>query len=139
VKPKLRMMAWKRCGSKAPFGPLKFGSLNHAHRLGIGLAEPETARVLVKRCFCDRLLQHGAVEPEHAGLLLRQGTAELAANLLQPIGIDLPELVDRDLSPAHRGSRRLSEAAEDIGDAPDAETDDQNAHDHRHDGLAEPV
>ena len=35
--------------------------------------------------------------------------------------------------------RGLPESLEDIGDAPNTETDDQNAHHHGHNGLAEPV
>jgi hypothetical protein len=40
---------------------------------------------------------------------------------------------------ADLGQRRLSETPEDVGDAPDAETDDQHAHHHGHNDLAEPV
>ena len=39
------------------------------------------------------LLQHLAVEPEQARLFLGQRPAELAAHLLQPIRVDLPELL----------------------------------------------
>ena len=64
---------------------------DHAHGLVVGLSEPEPPRFLVERRFRDGLLQHLAVEAEGAGLLHRQRAAELAADLLQPLGIDLAE------------------------------------------------
>ena len=94
---------------------------------------------LVERGFGNGLLQHLAVKPEGAGLLHGQRTAELAADLLQLVGVDLAELFGRNLGVADLGQRRLPESLEDVGDAPDAETDDQHAHHHGHDGLAEPV
>ena len=119
-------MAWKRADRMLPPTPLKLGSdRDHAHGLGVGLSEPEPPRLLVKRCFRDGLLQHLAVEAEGAGLIQRQRAAELAADLLQLVGIELAELVDRDLGVADGGQRRLPEAPENVGDAPDAETDDQ--------------
>ena len=120
--------------------PLKFGSLKIiAHGFVVGLSEPEPPRFLVKRGFRDGLLQHLAVEAEGARLIHRQRAAELAADLLQPVGIELAEFVDRNLGMADLGQRRLAEAPEDVGDAPDAETDDQYAHHHGHNGFAEPV
>ncbi len=112
---------------------------DHAHGLGVGLSKPEPPRVLVKGGFRDGLLQHLAVDAEGAGLIHRQRAAELAADLLQLLGVELAEFIDRDLGVADRGQRRLSKPPEDVGDAPDAETDDQYAHHHGHNGLAEPV
>ena len=112
---------------------------DHAHGLGVGLSEAELPGFLIERRLGDGLLQHLAVEAEGARLLLRQGTAELATDLLQAIIVDLAELVQRNLGVADLGERRLAKAPEDVGDAPDAETDDQYAHDHGHDGLAEPI
>ena len=112
---------------------------DHAHGLGVGLSEPEPPRFLVEGGFRDGLLQHLAVEAEGAGLIRRQRTAELAADLLQLVGVELAELIDRDFGVADRGQRRLAKSPENVGDAPDAETDDQDAHHHGHDGLAEPV
>ncbi len=105
----------------------------------VGLAEPEPARLFVEGGFGDGLLQHLAVEPEGTRLLGRQRTAELAADLLQAVGVDLAELVQRNLGAADLGHRGLPEALEDVSDAPNAETDDQHAHHHGHNGLAEPV
>jgi len=85
------------------------------------------------------LLQRLPVKAEGACLVLGQGSAELAAELLQLVGIDLAELVDRDVGMADLGQRRLAESAENIRDAPNAEAHDQYAHDHGHNGLAEPV
>ena len=112
---------------------------DHAHGLVVGLSEAEPPRLLVKGCFRNGLLQHLAVEAEGAGLIHGQRAAELAADLLQPLGVELAEFIDRDLGVTDRGQRRLSETPEDVGDAPDAETDDQDAHHHGHNGLAEPV
>ena len=133
-------MAWKRAGSKLPLDALEIGIVvDHAHGFGVGLAEPHAPRFLVERGLRDGLLQHLAVEPEGAGLIHGQRTAELAADLLQLVGVDLAELLGRNLGAADLGQRRLAESLEDVGDAPDPETDDQNAHHHGHDGLAEPV
>ena len=77
-----------------PLTPLKFGIVeDHAHGLGVGLSEPEPPRFLVEGGFRDGLLQHLAVEAEGAGLIRRQRTAELAADLLQLVGVELAELV----------------------------------------------
>ncbi len=113
--------------------------VDHAHDLGLGQAEPHPPRFFIERRIRNGLLQHLAVEAEGARLLLRQRPAELAADLLQPVGVDLAELVRRDLGAADLGQRRLPKPLEDVGDAPDAETDDQDAHHHGHDNLAEPV
>ena len=112
---------------------------DEAHGLSVGLPEPQPSRILVKGCLRDRLLQHLAVEAERAGLLRRQRAAELAADLLQPIGVELTELIERDLDVADFCQGRLSESPENIGNAPDAETDNQHAHHHGHNSLAEPV
>src|SRR5260370_547783 len=68
---------------------------NNAHGLGLGLSEPEPPRFLVKRGFGDRLLQHLAIEAEGAGLIRGQRAPELAADLLQLVGVELAELIDR--------------------------------------------
>ena len=68
-------------------------SQDHAHGLGVGLSEAELAGLLIQRCLGDGLLQHLSVEAEGARLLLGQWTAELAADLLQAIIVDLAELV----------------------------------------------
>jgi len=61
---------------------------------GIGLSEPQPPRFLVKGGLGDGLLQHLAVEAEGARLIGCQRPAELAADLLQPVGIEPAELFD---------------------------------------------
>ena len=104
-----------------------------------GLGEPHAPGFLVQRGFSDGLLQHLPIKPEGAGLFRRQRTAETAAELLQLVGVDLAELLRRNLGAANLRQRRLAKSLEDVGDAPDCETDDQNAHHDGHDNLAEPV
>ena len=128
------------CGIEGAVGPLEIGVVqDHAPGFVVGLSEPEPLSLLVQRGLGNGLLQHLPVDPEGAGLFRRQGAAELPSDLLQLLGVELAELSDRDFGVADRGDRRLSESPEDIGDAPDAETDDQHAHHHGHDGSAEPV
>ena len=110
-----------------------------ADTLEIGIVEDHAPRFLVKGGFRNGLLQQLAVEAEGPGLIGRQRAAELAADLLQLIGIDLTEFIDRNLGAADRGQCRLAETLEDVVDPPDPETDDQDAHHHGHDDLAEPV
>ena len=112
---------------------------DEAHGLFVGLPKPEPPRILVKRRLRDGLLQHLAVEAERAGLFHRQRAAELTSDLLQAIGVELAELIERNLGVADLGQGRLAESPENVGDAPDAEADDQYAHHHGHNGLAEPV
>ena len=112
---------------------------DHPHGLGVGLAKAELPGVVVKRRLRDDLLQHLAVEAEGARLIHGQRPAELAADLLQLLGVELAELLGRNLGAADLGQRRLPEPLEDVGDAPDAEADDQHAHHRGHNDLAEPV
>ena len=113
--------------------------LDDANHVCVRLAEAHAARGFVQRGVGDDLLQHLTVEAELAGLLLGQRTAEAAADLLQPVGEQISELLRRDFGAADLGEARLAEAAEDIGDAPDAETDDQHTEHDGHHRLAEPV
>ena len=114
-------------------------AVDHAHDLGVGLAEPHPPRFFVERSLGDGLLQDLAIEAEGAGLIHRQRAAELAAELLQLLGVELAELFGRDLGPADLGQRRLPKSLEDVGDAPHRKAEDQHPHDDTHDGLAEPV
>ena len=109
------------------------------HGFCFGLSEPHAAGLLIESGFGNGLLQHLAIKPERAGLIHGQRTAETAAELLQLVRVDLAELLGRNLGPADFGQRRLAKSLEDVGDAPDSETDDQNAHHDGHDRLAEPV
>ena len=121
-------------------GSLEIGiAHDRAHGFGIGLSEPQPPRLFIERRLGNGLLQHLAVDAEGAGLLHRQRTAELAADLLQLVSVELAELFSRNFDMPDLGQRRLSESPEDVGDAPDTETDDQNAHHHGHNGFAEPV
>ena len=112
---------------------------DHAHGLGVGLAEAEAARLFIEGGFRQRLLQHRTIEAKGARLIRRQRTPVLAPDLLQTVGIDLAEIIDRDFGAPDRRDRRLAKAPENVGDAPDPEADDQHAHDQRHDAFAEPV
>ena len=103
------------------------------------MPQSELAGLFIQRRLRNGLLQDLAVEAEGACLLHGQRTAELAADLLQAVRVDLAKLIERDFGAADLGERRLAKPPEDIGDAPDAETDNQYAHDNGHDGLAEPV
>jgi hypothetical protein len=113
--------------------------VDRAHHLGVGLAKAHPPGFLVERGFREGLLQHLAVNPEGTGLLRGQRTAELAAKLLQLVGVDLAELLGRNLGPTDLRQGRLAESLENVGNAPDSETHNQNAHHHGHDNLAEPV
>ena len=62
--------------------------------LGVGDAEPQLARPLVERGLGDELAEHLPVEAERARLVGRDRPAELAAELLQPVVVELAELLD---------------------------------------------
>ena len=59
------------------------------------------------------------VEPERPRLIRQDRTAEVAAELLQPVLIELAELLDADFGAADLGHGRLAETAENVADAPD--------------------
>ena len=109
------------------------------HHIGIGHAEPELACALVERGAGDHLAQDLLLEAERTRLVGRDRTAQLLAELLEPLIVLLAELVDRNLGAADLGDRRDAEPAENVADAPDAEADDEEQHDRRHDDAAEPV
>ena len=79
------------------------------------------ARALVERGLGDQLGEQLPVEAERARLVGRDRPAELAAELLQPVVVELAELLDRGFR-CRRPWRRveLAEAAENVADAPDA-------------------
>ncbi len=103
--------------------------------VGVGDAEPQFGRLFVERRLRHHLAEHLPVEAERARLIGRDRTADLAADLLQTVGIELAELLDRDFGVADVGDRVLAEAAENIADAPDREADDQEADDDEQDRL----
>ena len=128
------------CGVERAAQSLEIGvAVDQPHGLFLGLGEPHAPRFLVERGFSDGLLQYLPIKPEGAGLFRRQRTAETAAELLQLVRVDLAELLRRNLGAANFRQGRLAESLEDVGDAPNCETDNQNAHHGGHDNLAEPV
>src|SRR6201999_4481335 len=74
--------------------------IDHAHGLGIGLPQAKLPRLFVERGFGQRLAQYLAVEAERPRLLGGEGTADLAPDLLDTVGVDLAELVHRDFGAA---------------------------------------
>jgi hypothetical protein len=111
---------------------------NAAGDLVVADAEPQRLRLLVERGLGHQLAEHLAVDAGRARLVGRDRAANLAAELLQALGVILAELFDRDLGVADLERRIEPEAAENIADAPDREADDQAAHDDAHHGLADP-
>ena len=114
-------------------------AVDQPHGFFLGLGKPDAPCFLVQRGIGDGLLQHLPVDPEGASLFRGQRTAKTAAELLEPFRVDLAELIGRNLGLADLGERRLAEPLEDVGNAPNCETDNQNAHHGGHDNLAEPV
>ena len=68
------------------------------------------ARPLVERGFGDQLAEQLPVEAQRPRLVRRDRAAELAAELLQPVLVELAELVDADFGAADLGDRRRAEA-----------------------------
>ena len=66
--------------------------------------EPQRPDALVEGEFGDHLADDLPVEPERARLLERDRPADLTADLLQPLVVDLAELLDADLGTADLGS-----------------------------------
>ena len=107
--------------------------------LGVGHLETQVADLLVEHDLGDQLGDHLAVDPERTRLIHRELPAELAAELLQAVIVNLAELLDRDLGMANLGDGRTPKAAEHVADAPDRETEHEKAHHGGHDDLADPV
>ena len=103
------------------------------------MSEPEQARLFIQRGLSEGLFQQLPVKAEGPRLLRGQRTAELAAKLLQLVGVKLAELVYRNLGVTDGRQRRLTIAPEDIGNAPVTKTDNQRAHGQGHDRFAEPI
>ena len=91
--------------------------------LGVADVEPQRARPLVERGLGDHLAEQLPVEAERPGLVGQDRPVQLAAELLQPVLVELAERVDADFGAADLGHGRGAEAAEDVADAPDAEAD----------------
>ena len=107
--------------------------------LGVADVEPQCSRPLVERRLGDHLAEQLAVEPQRPGLVGQDRAVQLAAELLQPVLVELAECIDTDLGAADLGDRRCAEAVEDVADAPDAEADGDQAEDDAHDGAADPI
>ena len=98
--------------------------------------------------YCRRLPHPGGL-PWRVGTYLKSEfyrsndisatSPRLCQDLLQPLIVDLAELFDADLGIPDLGERRAAEAAENVADSPNGETDDQEAHDGGHHRLAEPI
>ena len=95
-------MNWsKRARSNWPVRPRKVGSSTTRRASSLSLtAKPERAGALVQDGLGNGLGQHLPVEPDRARLGGRDGTADLAAELLHPVHIGLAELLDADLGVA---------------------------------------
>src|SRR4029077_12136466 len=110
-----------------------------ARDLGVGDIQAHLPRALVERGFGDELPRELLVKLERARLIRRDRAAELAAQLLQAIVVDLAELVDGDLGRADLGDGRAAEPAENVADAPDGETDGDQAEHDGHDSPPQPI
>ena len=110
-----------------------------ARHLGIGDAEPQRLRALVDRRFANELPHQLLVEAHAARLIEGDRAAELPAKLLQPLAVELTELLDGDLGPADPRQARAAKAAENVADAPDREADRDQAEHDAHDDSAEPI
>jgi hypothetical protein len=92
-----------------------------------------------RRKLSGQLGEDLAVEAERARLLHGDRLADLTADLLQPIVVDLAKLLGGDLGPPDLGGGGAAESAEDVANAPDREAADQERHHGPHDGLADPI
>ena len=114
--------------------------LGHPARdLGIGHTEPQRPRPIVERGFGDDLAEQLPIEAGGPRLVGQDGAVQLAAELLQPVLVELAERVHADFGAADLGNGGLAESAEDIADTPDAEADGNEAQDHAHDDAADPI
>ena len=104
----------------------------------LSIAKPQLLGLLVDRGFGNQLSEQLAIEPAGACLIGRNRPPDLASQLLQAVVIELAKLLDRYFGAADRGHRVASKAAEYVADAPDRETDRDDAHHDSHYGLAEP-
>ena len=105
----------------------------------IGDAQPQRLRALVQDDLGDEFADDGAVIAARACLLHAEWLAEAATELLQPIIVDLAELLDGDLGAADLGEGGAAKAAKNVADSPDREADHEETDHGGHDDLAEPV
>ncbi len=126
--------------SNWPVGPRKSGLV--VIRRAISASEMPSRSAFTRssmRRFADELSHQLLVEAHGLRLIERDRAAELTAELLQPLAIELAELLDRDLGAADPRQVRTAKTAKNVADAPDREADrDQAEHDAHHDS-AEPI
>ena len=107
---------------------------------GIGNAEPHLLGALIEAGLGDHLAEHLPVEAERAGLFRRQRMAELAADLLQPVLIGLPELVDAGFRSSRSWQASSWPKPLKMSLMPQtAKLPASKRHDHAHDDAAEPI
>jgi hypothetical protein len=107
--------------------------------LGVRDAEPQRPGALVEGGLGDELADDQAIEAACTRLFHADRLASLTAELLQPVIVDLAELLDADLGIPDLGEGRAAEAAENVADPPDREAEGQEADHGKHDALAEPA
>ena len=78
-------------------------------------------------------------EAQRSRLIRRDRAADLTAQLLQAVVVDLAELIDGDLGRTDLGDGRAAEPAEDVADAPDREADRDQAEHQAHDSSSQPI
>ena len=95
--------------------------------LGVADVEPQRACPLVHCGFGDDLIEQLPIEAKRPGLVGQDRAVQLAADLLQAVLVELAEGVEADFGAADLGDCVGAEALEDVADAPDAETDSDQA------------
>jgi hypothetical protein len=136
VKPLLRStLEVGRIERAAGTAEIRVG-LDVARERGVVDSEPELARLFVEGVLGQQLAENLPVQAERARLVGRDAAAELARERLQAVGIDAAEVLGADLGRADHGHVRRAEAAEHVGDAPDAEGKDQQAEENLGDPAA---
>ncbi len=93
----------------------------------IGNIQTHLAGALVERSLRHQLAEHLTVEAEGARLVHADGPPGLAAQLLQPVVVDRAELLDANFGFSHLGEGGEAETAENIADAPNGETEREQA------------
>src|SRR5215468_4472608 len=107
--------------------------------LGVGERETERVRALVEQDLRKYLRDRRPVQAYRPRLIWGDRAAELPRILLQPIVVQSPELLDCNFGTPDLGDGGAAEAAENVTDSPDRETDHQEADNGGHHRLAEPV
>src|SRR4029453_15836005 len=93
--------------------------------LGVGERETERVCALVEQDLRKYLRNRRPVQAYRPRLIWGDRAAELSRILLQPIVVQSPELLDCNFGTPDLGDGRTAEAAENVADPPDRETDHQ--------------